>query len=153
MATIRRAAPSDVDALNRLMHDSSAYSGSYATILQGYAITVAQVGSDRIYLAETGDSALLGFYSLTLVPEPELDLIFVADGTQGSGLGRDLFDHMRSVATDLGVDAVKIVSHPPSVGFYERMGAVRVGTKAPTPTAAWERPILSLPVGSRSNHR
>lgn len=148
MVTIRRAEPSDVDALNLLMHASSAYSGSYSTILQGYAITAAQVNSDQIYLAEDGDGALLGFYSLTLIPEPELDLMFVADGAQGSGLGRDLFDHMRSVAADLGVDAVKIVSHPPSVRFYERMGAVRVGTKAPTPTAAWERPILNLPVQS-----
>lgn len=147
MGTIRRAEPFDVDALNHLMHASSAYSGRYATILQGYAITAEQVRSDQIYLAE-GDGALLGFYSLTLLPEPELDLMFVADGTQGSGLGRDLFDHMRSVAASLGLDAVKIVSHPPSVGFYERMGAVRVGTKPPTPTAAWDRPILTLPIAS-----
>ncbi|MES2288315.1 MAG: GNAT family N-acetyltransferase [Pseudomonadota bacterium] len=145
MRRVRRAVPGDAAALTSLMHESTAYHGNYARILDGYAVTAAQIEADVIYLAEN-DGVLSGFYSLTLTGEPELDLMFVADSAQGTGLGALLFDHMKAEANRRGIAAVKIVSHPPSVGFYEKMGAVIIGTKPPTPTANWERPILTLTV-------
>jgi len=92
------------------------------------------------------DEVLAGFYSLTLEGDPELDLMFVADAAQGRGIGALLFAHLRKQARSLGLASVRIVSHPPSADFYLRMGAVRVGTMEPTPTAPWERPILTLAV-------
>jgi hypothetical protein len=53
---------------------------------------------------------------------------------------------MREQARSRGVPAIRIVSHPPSVDFYRNMGATLIGAKAPTPTAHWERPILTLAV-------
>lgn len=147
MTIIRRAHPAEADALTALMHASSAYTGTYASILDGYAVSAEQVARDHIYLADIAAGRLGGFYSLTLLDEPELDLMFVADEAQGTGLGRALFDHMREVAAGLGLGGVKIVSHPPSVGFYLRMGAIQTGIAAPTRKARWERPILSLPIG------
>ncbi len=145
MITIRSAAPDDAEALTDLMHGSAAYSGSYASILDGYAVTPSQIEQDVFHIAEC-DGALCGFYSLTLDGEPELDLMFVADGFHGSGLGSVLFRHMMAEARRRGVASIKIVSHPPSVGFYEAMGAVVVGTKPPTIKATWSRPILSLAI-------
>ena len=140
---IRRATPGDAQALTNLMHASAAYAGNYASILNGYAITSEQIDKDIIYLAER-DGLLAGFYSLTLESEPELDLMFIADNAQGIGLGALLFRHMRAEAKSRNIREVKIVSHPPAVGFYQKMGATIVGTKLPTTKAPWEQPILTL---------
>lgn len=145
MITIRPAIPDDAEALTELVHSSAAYGGSYASILDGYAVTPAQMEKDVFHVAER-DGELCGFYSLTLEGEPELDLMFVADSVQGSGLGSMLFRHMTGEAKRRGIAAIKIVSHPPSVGFYQAMGAIVTGTKAPTTKAAWSRPILLLTI-------
>lgn len=145
MIKIRAAAPDDAEAFTNLMHGSATYSGEYVSILDGSAVAPSQIGRNVFYIAER-DGALCGFYSLTLDGESELDLMFVADGVQGSGLGSMLFRHMMAEARRRDIVLIKIVSHPPSVGFYEAMGAVVVGTKPPTIKATWSRPILSLAI-------
>ena len=145
MITIRPAITEDAETLTDLMHASAAYRGSYASILDGYAIRSSQIAQDVFHVAEQ-DGAICGFYSLTLEGEPELDLMFVADSMQGSGLGSMLFKHMTREAKRRGISVIKIVSHPPSVGFYQAMGAIVIGTKAPTITAGWSRPILTLAI-------
>lgn len=143
--TYRRAGADDLPALNALIQASRAYEGRYRAMLDGYAITAAQADRDLIVLVEA-DGEVAGFYSLIVEGEPELDLMFVADAAQGGGLGARLFGHMRREAMARGMTAVKIVSHPPSVGFYEKMGAHRVGETAPAGRIDWVRPILSLDV-------
>lgn len=141
---IRRASAADASLLTDLMHASSAYEGEYARILRGYEVTPDQISRDLIFLAETS-GRLFGFYSLMLGEEPELDLMFVAEDAQGTGVGRQLFEHMRREVRERAIPAVKIVSHPPSVGFYLRMGAELVGVKPPSGSrVTWERPVLTL---------
>jgi GNAT superfamily N-acetyltransferase len=127
-----------------MMHASSAYAGDYARILDGYVVTAEQIARDHVFVAE--DEAILGFYSLTLAPEPELDLLFVADPAQGRGIGRLLMDHVRATAASLDVPVLKIVSHPPALSFYEASGAKRTGTKPPAGRVGWDRPILELAI-------
>lgn len=143
--TIRRARAEDATALTVTMLTSSSYAGDYARILDGYAVTAEQIARDHVFAAEA--ETILGFYSLTLVPEPELDLLFVADAAQGRGIGRLLMTHLRATAAALGIATVRIVSHPPALGFYEASGAKRIGTKAPSGKVGWERPILMLAIG------
>lgn len=144
---IRRASAADAPMLTQLMHASGAYQGRYAAILQGYAISPAQVARDQVYLAADAAGRVLGFYSLAgLGQDAELDLMFVADAGQGTGLGARLFEHMRATARDSGIRAVRIVSHPPAEGFYLRMGARRIGTMLPGGRVDWPRPLLSLPI-------
>lgn len=128
------------------MKSVRAYQGAYGVILENYALADTQLHRDHIFLAEEGGN-ILGFYSLIVTGEPELDLMFVADAAQGTRLGKILFDHMRETARANRVASVLIVSHPPSVGFYDRMGAVREGMKPPSGRATWERPILRLAIG------
>lgn len=150
---IRRAGPRDLDALNAVTQASSAYDGPYRAILDGYGITHDQLQRDLFRLAERsedggqGGDAIQGYYSLTRIDNGmtgELDLMFVADRAQGSGLGRMLFADMVRTARLAGLRAVRIVSHPPSVGFYERMGARRVGEMGRRGRVTWNRPILEL---------
>jgi GNAT superfamily N-acetyltransferase len=144
---IRRAAAADAPILTQLMHASRAYQGPYAAILQGYAISPAQVARDHLYLAAGSAGQVLGFYSLTQADEgAELDLMFVADAGQGTGLGARLFEHMRATARASGAREVRIVSHPPAEGFYLRMGARRIGTMLPAGRVGWPRPLLSLAI-------
>jgi GNAT superfamily N-acetyltransferase len=149
---IRRADAADAPVLTQLMHASRAYQGPYAAILRGYAISPQQIARDQVHLAADADGRVLGFYSLTALAdagrelELELDLMFVADAGQGTGLGARLFDHMRATARAYGARAVKIVSHPPAEGFYLRMGARRTGTILPGGRVAWPRPLLSLAI-------
>ena len=126
---------------------SRAYDGAYRAILDGYPLGETQLRRDRVFVAEEAGE-LLGFYSLIVEGEPELDLLFVADGAQGTGLGAALFDHMRDQARAAGLRTVAIVSHPPSVGFYQRMGAELVGMKPPSGRVSWERPVLRLSIAS-----
>jgi GNAT superfamily N-acetyltransferase len=133
------------------MHTSAAYQGLYARILEGYEITEEQIESDQLFVA-TNSGVVLGFYSLAnLTSEPELDLMFVADAAQGSGVGAKLFEHMRHTARALGLSLIKIVAHPSAERFYTRMGAELIGSKAPSGKVSWERPILVLKIAAPSN--
>lgn len=141
---VRRATAQDHAALNAIVQSSAAYDGVYRAMLDGYEVTTQQIVEEETWLAE--DETVLGFYSLVFHTQPELDLLFVSDAAQGRGVGRLLFDHMRTRAAALGAIAVKIISHPPARDFYRRMGAVEVGLAYPTGVASWARPIFSLPV-------
>ncbi|WLI88866.1 GNAT family N-acetyltransferase [Massilia sp. R2A-15] len=143
---IRRADPGDRHRLTELMHSSSAYRGKYAAILAGYEISREQVENDLMYVAEYRHQ-LVGFFSLTNPRNnPELDLMFVSDDAQGKGVGRLLFDHLRTVARENCVTRIDIVAHPPAEEFYLRMGAFRSGTKEAGGRVSWERPVLSLEI-------
>lgn len=153
---IRRASGQDAPALNALMHASSAYRGGYASILEGYEVTPEYVGRHQVFVAvpafgpSAGPSAEpvsgpLGFYSLT---DAELDLLFVADAAQGTGLGAALIAHLLETARANGIPSIRVVSHPPAARFYERMGAHRTGTIPPRPPKIpWERPELTFDTG------
>ena len=145
---IRRAVAADAGTLTALTQASAAYAGAYRAILDGYAITPAQVERDEMHVAIDTDGRMLGYYSLSRDPETgaELDLLFVDDAAQGRGLGALLFAHMRQRAAALGIPRVRIVSHPPSEAFYLRMGAVRVGEQPPRGRVGWSRPVLDLVV-------
>jgi GNAT superfamily N-acetyltransferase len=142
MAEIHRATPDQAGALTALVHASSAYQGEYASILDGYAITPGYVAANPTFTA-TGEG-LLGFYALL---EAELDLLFVADAAQGLGIGARLITHMLGQARERGLKSVRVVSHPPALAFYLRMGARRTGTvPARPPKVRWDRPELRFDV-------
>jgi GNAT superfamily N-acetyltransferase len=73
----------------------------------------------------------MGFYSLA-EEGPRLRLVdlWVLPEAMGKGVGRRLFDHALDRAKLRGFDALDIESDPDAEGFYLRMGAHRIGTKA-----------------------
>ncbi len=142
---ISRANASDAGRLTTLMHESDAYQGEYAAILEGYRVTEDYLATHPAYVAHA-QREVVGFYSLIEYPA-ELDLLFVADPAQGTGIGAWLVEHMLGQAAELGMSEVRVVSHPPATGFYERMGARRVGVVPPRPPKiTWERPELVFDV-------
>ncbi|MFF7410193.1 GNAT family N-acetyltransferase [Streptomyces lydicus] len=160
---IRRAEGRDAARLTRLVRGSGAYEGQYAAMVSGYRVGPDYIEAHRVFVAVETDSPnagcggaesrtgrVLGFYSLIAEPA-ELDLMFVADEAQGYGIGRRLVEHMRGEARRIGVDSVRVVSHPPAEGFYRSMGARPSGTvRANPPAVMWDRPEFTFPVGERA---
>ncbi|MEU1814005.1 GNAT family N-acetyltransferase [Streptomyces roseifaciens] len=145
---IRRATAADAGRLTELVRGSGAYRGGYEAMVEDYAVTVDYIAAHDVFAAEADDGTLLGFYALILGPPAELDLMFVADAAQGLGVGRRLASHMKDRARAAGLSGVRVVSHPPSEGFYRSVGARRVGTvPAALPKITWERPVLEFALG------
>ncbi|MGN9794981.1 GNAT family N-acetyltransferase [Streptomyces sp. OZ13] len=151
---IRRATARDATRLTRLVRGSGAYQGHYAAMVAGYRVGPDYIETHEVFAATGEDARVLGFYSLVLPSPaldlmPELDLMFVADDAQGLGIGRLLVEHMRGRARAAGIDAVRVVAHPPAEGFYLSVGARRTGTvPARPPAVMWDRPELVLPTTS-----
>ncbi|MCQ8770078.1 GNAT family N-acetyltransferase [Streptomyces telluris] len=148
MDVLRRATAADAAHLTALVRRSGAYRGGYAAMVEDYEVTADYIAAHEVFVAEADDGALLGFYALVLGPPAELDLMFVADTAQGLGVGRRLASHMKDRARAAGLSGVRVVSHPPSEGFYRSVGARRVGTvPAALPKITWERPELEFVLG------
>lgn len=143
---IRRATARDAKRLTALVRRSRAYEGRYASVIAGYRVGPDYIETHHVFLAVGENERVLAFYALILSP-PELDLMFVADGAQGLGIGRRLVEHMIGEARGAGLTAVRVVSHPPAEGFYRSVGAKRIGTVSANPPAVmWDRPELVIPI-------
>ncbi|EKX68336.1 GNAT family N-acetyltransferase [Streptomyces ipomoeae] len=141
--TITRATARDAARLTALVRASNGYQGRYAPIIAGYEVTADYVARHPTFVALDEGGGLLGFYSLFLEPPAELDMLFVANEAQGTGLGRLLVEHMLAEARKAGLTEVRVVSNPPAERFYRRVGAELVGRVPPKPPkVTWERPEL-----------
>jgi predicted N-acetyltransferase YhbS len=70
-------------------------------------------------------------------------MLFVADQAQGQGIGRALVKHMMEQARQIGIEGVRVVSHPDAEQFYRGVGARRTGVvPVMPPLITWERPDL-----------
>jgi GNAT superfamily N-acetyltransferase len=78
--------------------------------------------------AARDDHAILGFSALTRSGDLLfLEHLWVLPSAAGVGVGRALFHHAQERARDLGFATFEIESDPHAAGFYERMGAERIG--------------------------
>jgi GNAT superfamily N-acetyltransferase len=74
------------------------------------------------------DGKLAGFCAISLENEKaSVEHLWVLPDYMGKGIGAELFSHMLSRCKELGARALEIESDPNAQGFYERMGAVKVG--------------------------
>jgi len=143
---LRRAVPADTPTLRAMMASSNGYAQPAArSMIFGFAAGWSVPDAEHeIWLAQD-IQGVAGFYAL--IPhgdDQELDLFFTANDSQGTGVGRRLFEHMADRARALGAETVVIRSNPDAAGFYRRMGAVEVGVSPPGDGLSWERPKLEL---------
>jgi len=128
---IRKAATEEAGALTQIAHDAKRHWGypeHWITHWQDdLTITADYIATNRVYLAEN-EGDLLGFYALILRDgKAELDHIWVAPTSIGSGVGKEMFLHAMQIAAGERVPEVEIVSDPNAEGFYRKMGAHRTG--------------------------
>jgi GNAT superfamily N-acetyltransferase len=101
----------------------------------------------RVVVAAGDDDAPQGFY--VLLDESDgalmLDMIFVAPEEIGHGIGRRLFEHALETVRSAGATSLRIESDPFAAGFYERVGALQVGTRRSWSTGR-DLPLYELAV-------
>jgi GNAT superfamily N-acetyltransferase len=74
------------------------------------------------------DNDLVGFCAISLADEKgSIEHLWVLPEHMGKGVGRVLFDHILTRCRELGARVLEIESDPNAQGFYERMGAKKVG--------------------------
>jgi GNAT superfamily N-acetyltransferase len=128
---IRRAVPDESATLTRIALEAKRYWGypehwikhweSDLTVLPEF------ISHNQVYVAEQAGE-IQGFYSLCINhTKAELEHLWVAPAHIGTGVGKELFLHAMENATSMSVREVQISSDPNAAGFYERMGARKVG--------------------------
>jgi GNAT superfamily N-acetyltransferase len=90
------------------------------------------IASHETYAAGV-DGRMVGFYALDC-QEGRLHLLhlWVLPDWMGRGLGRSLFHHALERTKALGYGELEIESDPNAEGFYQRLGACRVGVSIHT---------------------
>jgi ribosomal protein S18 acetylase RimI-like enzyme len=85
------------------------------------------VAARRIVVAHSPPE-ILGFYSIDgTPPRGELGNLWIIPERIGTGLGRRLWHHAVASAREAGYTSLLIEADPNAVGFYEAMGADRIG--------------------------
>jgi ribosomal protein S18 acetylase RimI-like enzyme len=80
--------------------------------------------------AATVNGEIVAFYAL--IPQGALavlDHLWVKPDRIRSGIGRALWQHALERATARGATRVELEAEPNAVGFYEKMGAFRIGER------------------------
>ncbi|QJE95039.1 GNAT family N-acetyltransferase [Luteolibacter luteus] len=134
MHSISAAHPSEAEVLTRIAFAAKrhwgypeCWIGQWAPLL---TVTPASIAADEIFTVRRG-GRILGFAVLKVEGGVLLfDGLWVLPDEIGRGIGAALFDEARRRAMAHGFDHFEVESDPNAAGFYERMGAVRIGTHA-----------------------
>jgi len=93
---------------------------------------------------EGGPERILGFATLEgEAPGGELGMLFVDPEVIGQGVGTALFQHISTLATQLGFHRLTIAADPFAEPFYLAQGAVRIGAVPSGAIPGRSLPLLS----------
>src|ERR1044071_8964706 len=85
------------------------------------------IRDNQVYVAEA-EGEVRGFYALCVSGEKaELEHMWVTPAWIGTGIGKELFLDAMKRAAALEVRDLELTADPNAAGFYERMGAKRIG--------------------------
>ncbi len=130
---VRAADPRECELLSEVALRSKSYWGYDADFLQACRAELTLAPEDLdclvVRVAVSDDGRLAGFYALGDLNDDggEVWFFFVDLPFIGSGVGRRLFEDMVATARSRGLRELRIGADPGAAGFYERLGAVRVG--------------------------
>jgi GNAT superfamily N-acetyltransferase len=147
---IRQARPNEADALTALAGRSKAHWGYDTAFMELVrdAMTLRPEDVDRheVWVLESASGDPIGYHRVIPGDPAELEDLWVEPSAIGSGGGRRLFEHALEVARSGGASALEIDADPHAVGFYERMGAVRIGETASKLIPGRLLPRLRMPI-------
>lgn len=131
---IVRAKPEDAEALTQIAHAAKRHWGYPERWIEAWRDILTMrpefIAANIAYCAIENDK-VVGFYVLTTESDGfHLDHLWILPMAMHRGIGRALFEHAVNQARAANFDLIKIEADPNAEGFYERMGAQRVGTSA-----------------------
>jgi GNAT superfamily N-acetyltransferase len=128
---IRRARPDEAEVLTEVAHAAKRHWGYPENWIEHWkidlTITPDFIRNNEMYVAVSGEEivgccAIVFSDSLT-----ELEHMWIRPEHMGTGVGRALFTHARERAADLKIPMMELSADPNAEGFYQRMGAQRIG--------------------------
>jgi GNAT superfamily N-acetyltransferase len=128
---IVQAKSEDAEALTEIAHAAKRHWGYPESWMAAWRDVLTMrpdfIAANVAYVARE-DNLAVAFYVLTREDDGiHLDHLWVLPRAMGRGIGRALFEHAAARARSLGFDSIKIEADPNAEGFYERMGARRLG--------------------------
>jgi GNAT superfamily N-acetyltransferase len=128
---IVRARPENAETLTEIAHAAKRHWGYPEQWIESWRDTLTIrpefIASNVAYCA-IEDAQPVGFYLLTSESDGlHLDHLWIVPPSMGRGIGRALFEHAVEEARKGGHRRLRIEADPNAEGFYECMGARRVG--------------------------
>jgi GNAT superfamily N-acetyltransferase len=140
---IRRARPEEAEQLSSLARRSKAHRGYDAQFLRRVAaeltITPRAITDHEVWVLED-QGGIIGFHRVIPGQPAVLEDLRLEPEAIGAGHGRRLWEHAVGVARAGGASTMELDAEPHAMGFYQRMGAVRVGVTASTVVPGRELP-------------
>ena len=128
---IRRAKPEEADILTAIAHAAKRHWGYPENWIAHWksdlTITPEFISTSEVFVA-IHDGRIIGCCALVLSESlAELEHMWILPEFIGTGLGRRLFVHARDRASILNLCELELSADPNAEGFYQHMGAVRIG--------------------------
>ena len=129
--SIRRADPSEAEPLTDIAHAAKRHWGYPDRWIEEWkpdlTITPDFIANNEVFVAIVND-AIAGCCALVITGAlAEIEHMWIRPEQMGGGVGRALFEHARDRARELRLPVLELSADPNAEGFYERMGAKRVG--------------------------
>jgi len=129
--TIRRADSSEAEQLTAIAHAAKRHWGYPDGWIEQWqtdlTITPDFIDDHEVFVAIINDS-IAGCCALVVTDAlAEIEHMWIKPEHMGSGVGRALFEHARDRARELQLPVLELSADPNAEGFYERMGAKRIG--------------------------
>jgi N-acetylglutamate synthase-like GNAT family acetyltransferase len=128
---IRRARPDEAGVLTEIAHAAKRHWGYPEKWIQHWksdlTITPDLISNNEMYVAMNGEE-IIGCCAIALSESlAELEHMWIRPEYMGAGIGRALFLHVKERAANLNLSVLELSADPNAEGFYERMGARRIG--------------------------
>jgi N-acetylglutamate synthase-like GNAT family acetyltransferase len=143
--SIRRADPSEAEQLTAIAHAAKRHWGYPESWIEEWqadlTITSEFIAANEVFVAIVNDE-IAGCCALVVTDKlAEIEHMWIRPELMGGGVGRALFEHARDRAKELRLAVLELSADPNAEGFYERMGAMRVGDVAAAMTGAEARAL------------
>ena len=129
------ATPDQAEALTQIAFAAKRHWGYPERWIQLWSplltITPELIEQHETYVAYEEDDKPVGFCAISIEAEKaSVEHLWVLPEYMGKDVGANLFKHMLSRCKELGMRFLEIESDPNAQGFYERMGAKKIGQSA-----------------------
>lgn len=128
---IRRAKPDEAEALTEIAHAAKRHWGYPERWIEHWRneliITPHFIAENEMFVAVAGEE-IIGCCALVVNDaNAEIEHMWIQPRHMNAGLGRVLFLHAKQRAEDLNLTSLELSADPNAEGFYQRMGATRIG--------------------------
>jgi GNAT superfamily N-acetyltransferase len=128
---IRRATPDEADVLTEIAHAAKRHWGYPENWIEHWkadlTITPEFIDQNEVYVA-VNQEGIVGCCAIAFSESvPELEHMWIRPEQIGTGVGRALFAHIKERAAKLNLPELEISADPNAEGFYEHMGARKIG--------------------------